>query len=347
MYGLLAVFVFVVSLSVPTSLLAQTAGEITAPKPDRSFRLKIPRTSRTEGKIDLRKLNEKSLNERFRLSIDPTDRDQLNRLQLSTTDGREIFGRLPVTFRDRTLIMGTTLDGHDILVSFVDELDGRLRVTFSLTDRSGRFVSLTERDEIFLFDRTGRKLCFEIETIETAGVPIHIGMALDVSGSMKRYHAQLNQALKSFAENAPRHAQCTVVQFRHKYRTLAGGVLGEASCRSLRTMELDRPSGETRAFPALREVYRQLHATQDGLKLALVVSDGVSQKGRIEEARSEKRGIPTFVNWLGDYDTNYALREFADAEIFGSEDKEGLMDEFFERVGANVKSQFVATECWR
>lgn len=314
---------------------------------DREFNVTIPGNQREKFDLDLKKLNESSLQRDFEIrAIDPFQREELNKLRLQTAEGREIYFRVAAPFADKVFIVGTTEADQSLIISRVDDVGGSIRITFAARDRQGNFVKVPEAGQVFLFDEKGKEICLNIKPIETSSVEIHIGLAMDVSGSMHPFSSELNKSLQKFLSYLPEKAYCTIVEFESDHKILAGGVGNKALCHNLKNITLRTPGGRTRLFPALKELYDIVNAKHDTLKLILIVSDGVSDSYGKEEAKTAKKEVATFVNWLGNYDKNYALSEFADGELFGVASGSGsMLNRFFQKAGSVVNNQFVATPC--
>ena len=308
---------------------------------DRVFNLDLQQSQRGSFNLNLQELNQESLQRNFAIRIiDPFNRDDLDKLVLTTSNGRRIKFQVAVSHNKEDFIIGSPIENRQILISFVDIIDRKFVLTFSVKDQSGNFIIPSSNQEIYVFDSNGREMCFNIEPIEHSGLPIHIGIAADVSGSMTPYSLELQDTLQQFMEHAPKNALCSVVDFNDRVF-----IHQRAKSCHFSTISLRNPNGGTRIYPALYELYSQLHRSAKGLKLALVISDGVSETTNITAAKSAKKGITTFVNWLGDYDTQYPLKQFADAEVFGSAASNGLLGTFFSKANANLHHQYVATQC--
>lgn len=337
-------------LSYITSLIATlllvwsptAAQEITE---DRDFSVDLSPDVQRNPRFDLHAMNRRAFQDDFRIQLlDVTDRNALQNATIYAADGREIAFRTGVRFEGETFILGTTQHGHTMVVSSVKDVNGRMQVTFSIVGSDGAFMQDINRDEVMLFDSNGRQTCFNFQPVKASQVQTSVGIAIDVSGSMGGYEDELNRAVRTFMNEMPEQAYCSVIEFNQDYRILVGST-GFKRCSRVRGFSIRSPGGGTSIFPALEKLYKLVGAQQSDLNLVLVVSDGASDKERLQEALQAKGKTATFVNWLGNYSKDYALAEFADAEIFGAVGKDGTLSEFFTRAGASLRNQFVATQC--
>jgi len=321
------------------SVWAQQATE------DRGFSITLMPTDRQNTRFDLHALNERAFRNDFRIQLlDASDRDALQNATIYAADGRVVAFRTGVPFKGETFILGTTQGDRTLIVSSVDEPDGKMQVTFSAVDRNGKFIQNLSRGEVMIFDNKGRQSCFDFQQIKASSVQMSVGIAIDVSGSMGGYESELNRVIGLFMNQMPDQAYCSVIEFDHEYRVLVGGG-SPKRCSRVRGFAIRSPGGGTSIFPALKKLYEMVSAQNSGLNLVLVVSDGASGNEQLQEALQAKGKTTTFVNWLGHYSKTYSLAQFADAEVFGAVGKDGTLSEFFTHAGSSLRNQFVATQC--
>lgn len=314
-------------------------------KDDRSFSISLMPTDRQNARFDLHTLNERAFRNDFRIQLfDASDRDALQNATIYTVDGREVAFRIGFPFNGETYILGTTQGDRTLIVSSVDEVDGKMQLTFSAVGRDGNFIQNLSRGEVMIFDSTGRQACFNFQQIKSSTVQMSVGVAIDVSGSMGGYEAELNRVVGAFMNEMPDQAYCSVIEFDHEYRVLVGDG-APRQCSRVRGFAIRSPGGGTSIFPALKKLYEMVAAQQSSLSLVLVVSDGASGNEQFHEALQAKGKTTTFVNWLGSYSKEYQLAQFADAEVFGAVGNNGTLTEFFAHAGSSLNNQFVATQC--
>ena len=312
---------------------------------DRGFSINLMPKDRENTRFDLHTLNERAFRNDFRIQLlDASDRDALQNATLYAADGREVAFRTGFSFNGETFILGTIHGNRTLIVSSVDEVDGKMQITFSAVGRDGKFIQKLSRGEVMIFDSKGRQACFNFQQIKASKVQMSVGVAIDVSGSMAGYETELNRVVGAFMNEMPDQAYCSVIEFDHEYRVLVGDG-GPKQCSRVRGFAIRSPGGGTSVFPAIKKLYEMVAAQQSGLNLVLVVSDGASGNEQFHEALQAKGKTTTFVNWLGNYSKDYPLAQFADAEVFGAVGKNGTLSEFFTHAGSSLNNQFVATQC--
>lgn len=298
--------------------------------------------------IDLNALNDRSYTFDFYIRVpdltNVTDDETLQKLDIRTKTGEEVYHRVRIDDGNRTFILGSLVDGRNLRISDFKNEDNIPQITFSVNDiEKGRLRDIDPGD-IVIFD-DGREECFDYQKPFEANVSFSVGIAIDISGSMSRFRSQIDQSIREFARNVDSSAYCSVTEFNHDYRTIIGGSGQYQSCSALRNFSVSRPSGGTAIFPALRKTYEMVQEQNSDIELVLVVSDGASDNSQFNEALGQKQGTTTFVNWLGSYNPDYPLEQFADAEIFGSVEPNGSLPDFFQAASMTVSGQFVARPC--
>lgn len=298
--------------------------------------------------IDLNELNQRSYSFDFHLQVPDlagvTDDVALQELDIKTRLGEIVHHRVRIDNGEKTFILGSLVEGQKVRVSSFANEDNRPQITFSVTGGNSRGTGELNRDEMVVFD-DGREECFDFVRAHKADVDVSVGIAIDISGSMGGYEQLLNQSIQAFSKSVDSNAICSVIEFNHEYDIVVGGNGKHASCRDLRNFKVTKPNGGTTAFPAIQKTYELVQEQSSDIDLVLVVSDGVSDNAGLDAALSRKMGTTTFVNWLGNYNKNYPLAKFADAEIFGAFEQNSSLPDFFDAAGKTISGQFVAKPC--
>lgn len=298
--------------------------------------------------INLYEMNQQSFQYDFHLQIMDldgiTDDQALQDLEIRTSDGVLVQHRVRVEHDDTTYVIGSLVEDHQLRISSFETVDGVPQFTFSVTDANNVRIQDLSQLELVVFDE-GRDTCFDFVPPAQANLGISVGIAIDISGSMSGFESQINRSINAFLDQVGGSALCTIMEFNHDYELRTGGRNRRVRCDSVGRFQLSRIDGGTAIFPALEEMYRIIQGQNSALELVLVVSDGASTNDRYQEALDQQGDTSTFVNWLGRYNPDYPLAQFADAEIFGTAQEDGTISEFFQAAGLAVSGQFVARQC--
>jgi hypothetical protein len=265
----------------------------------------------------------------FTLRI-PNTPEHIQNAHILDDQGREIQFRLLLDQTEQW-VLGTHQD--DIQIELLHKLDDG---TFVISGRKQGQVFILKTEDLFVTDLEWGEQCFELAGLEDTDVPVNIGIALDISGSMDGVLAQVAGSFQSFIREAPEAAHCKVAAFDHDSMSLdpiKGLTLNPPSyraCSDYRDFSnqlLQSRNGGTKVASALTPFYQDFLTRDDEINLMLVVSDGVGghdkrkQIAGLEAARNlavERAGVYTIVNWLGGYDTGYPLARLADQSIYGA-----------------------------
>jgi len=282
------------------------------PENDRSFKLKLG--GNRDTRFNFREMNALSLSRDFRVFVPIRTDDDFQDVHLRTANGREVTFRTGVKFKDEeVVVLSDTLTGRQFIVSSTNIVDGKKQITFSAVDRQHRFITDLKREDIALFDKYGREMCFGLKGVRGTNVP--------------------------FLASMPFQANCTIYEFETEYNAL---VEQESCYQTKDRFSISAGGGGTAIYPALRKVYEDVKGE---IKVVLVVSDGASATVEYDEALKAKDDTTTLVNWLGSYSKDYPLADFADAEIFGSIEEDGTLPDFFNRASEALNAQYVVNEC--
>lgn len=335
--------VLIVSWMIAIPLFAQQFKE------ERDLNVNLT-SNRDTVQVNLYELNQSALREDFQIRmINTQDDKELQNAIIHDRNGKAINFRIAIRHNEKEYILGTTHSERSLIVSSISVVNRHTQITFSAVDRNGDFVSDISRDEVSIFDNSGRQQCFDFDKASSsnANVATSVGIAIDISGSMGGFENQINASINKFLGKMPQNAYCSIIEFDHAQNILMGGTGQKQLCNSLSNFNIRSPGGGTNIYPALNTIYDLVGEQNSPINMVLVVSDGASQEDQNElnTALQKKSDIPTFVNWLGHYNADYALAQFADAAVFGSISQDGALPDFFEKAGASVGNQFVARSC--
>lgn len=286
--------------------------------------------------------------------------DEITDAQLYDKNGELIrFRFLPEP--GSQFIVGTPEDGLTFDLSKIIRKELSFRLVISGKNARGETVPLNENN-VSVITKDLEDVCFDIEKIEQTDVEILVGIAVDRSASMGGVIGDVQASLKEFLERMPDKAICRVLPFNSDIAELtpfgvypyADNINRSYACNALATNNIAaiNPAGGTSISPALNVLYRRALNNPDALNLVVAISDGDGDKTDQRALRvttlplrdeAKEYQTYTFVNWLGNFDDSYALKEFADGEMVGRIEGRPFASDFFSAIEERLVGQHVIT----
>jgi uncharacterized protein YegL len=288
-----------------------------------------------------------SLKIRRDVSLMPLDKqiDLVNSIDFRDARGIKITSGWDID-PTRDVIVGFS-GGSAEIVKIIDSPLG-VQIVASFKDNQGRFIA-PPPDQIAAFNSFGDRLCYRYEDLDVAMPPMSIALLLDRSGSMAPVINDVKQVAADFLNILPDHASCYVTSFSgaatsHRKKQ-------DATCRAENfDLSTIAAGGVTDLFTPLQGLYELLNnsAQQSQQKAVIIITDGrvsnsaVEAAKRKEELAKNKKGIPTFVYWLGNHDEQH-LRGLADSFITHQGSVKASLAKYFSIIGEGIKKERVLT----
>lgn len=298
----------------------------------------------------------------FRLQLRiPNTPEAIRNQPFFTEDGREIHFRM-LADPLRGIIIGTPIEGLEIELLHILDKDGSPQ--YVVIGRDNQVVYDLSPDDLFVTDLQLGEYCLKLEEAVSAPVPLNVGLAVDISGSMKDAIPDVRRSLADFARTLPEKATCEVVLFDHtaKYLNPPHGVsdvpVPSMSCAAFSDagfleQNVQTNGGGTYLVGPLRELYEGTLQRSQELNLLLAISDGAGQTRRndpdfqelvkLRDTAVEMSGTYTAVNWLGNFRENYPLADLADSSLPGPVGSQPYADDFFAGAQTLLNGQHILT----
>jgi Ca-activated chloride channel family protein len=220
-----------------------------------------------------------------------------------------------------------------------------VQVTAVVTDESGRFVDGLERDAFRVLDEEVEQ---RITYFGAEEAPLHVVVAVDVSGSMTDAMPSVRTAVKSFLAALKPETELTLVAFNDNVFIPARRAANPAS--RIEAVDLLEPWGGTALYDALVKSLDVL-AQGAGRKALVIFSDGDDQSsfsGRdAANARVEASDAVIFTIAQGRGTTEARFRAVLDgmAQISGGRafftDNMDELDRAFREIGIELSHQYL------
>ena len=214
-------------------------------------------------------------------------------------------------------------------------------ITANFKDKNGHFTS-PPKDSIALYSTSGEKLCFEYKDIHIAAPKMAFILLLDRSGSMSEVIADVQKSAEDFLKELPKSAECSVASFNenffyhHEY-------FQNCNCSDFR-LGILTAGGGTRLYEPLIDAYQSLSREyfEEYQKAVIIITDGqISPDDEMKKALlSAKKGILTFVYFLGDKDDHHLIG-LADSFLQATTDIKTSLEAYFHSLGIAYGSQKV------
>jgi uncharacterized protein with von Willebrand factor type A (vWA) domain len=190
------------------------------------------------------------------------------------------------------------------------------RIIVSARDAGGAFTR-PGAERLAWAGADGKRVCFDMESIEAAPPKMAFTLLIDRSGSMAGVIGEVLTTARDFLALLPARAQCTIASFAEA-RTLHTPPGGQ-DCGAVRLPGALAPGGATDIYGPLREAYlRHADPARAGWQGAVIlITDGIithdvaRAKALKAELMAMKGATRTFVFWLGDHQAA-ALTDLAD-----------------------------------
>jgi hypothetical protein len=280
--------------------------------------------------LDTRRVDPSKIQLQFRIPNTPT---AILSAAIYDHRSRKINFRMLLD-EERGIILGTHLP--DVQIELIhDPAAG----TYTLVGRRNGIAFALDEDDVYVTDLSYNTQCFSLDEPNQTDIPLFIGVAIDVSGSMFPYLDDVRQSFTNFIQSVPKGSMCQVVAFDSDAFTIEPrsnstlpGHRGYQACADFEDMDAEvtiRTRGRSTALIAsLNPFYTDFLTKSEASNMLLVLSDGhgdtrrrrvVRDFLRLREDAVEEAGVYTVVNWLGDYNSRAPISAVADHTFVGTQ----------------------------
>lgn len=151
----------------------------------------------------------------------------------------------------------------------------------TVTDRKGNLVTDLTADDFEIYEDGRKQMIQHLATGDGPSVPLHLGVLLDVSGSMGEDMSFTKTAAIKFLNTLPDAADITVVDFDTEVRTARYGQ--NEFPRLVERIRRKKADGFTALYDAIG-TYLDGASGQDGRTIMLVYTDGGDTRSAISRA---------------------------------------------------------------
>ena len=270
--------------------------------------------------------------------------------------GRELDFRVLLD-KDLELILGTALKG----IVFEVLHSPRKGVYTILGRKDGKPYRFT-KDDLQLLDTRFREKCMDLVNPSELNIPNYIGIAIDISGSMRTFTDDLERSLSAFLQTVPEQSFCQIIQFDGRMfyvdpqsSRLVNSAPPFTLCSKFRDINIQSYNGDTYITPPTTALYEALRQKNEGNTLLLLLTDGqgnpyeeprISGVLKLREQAEKEAGVYSIINWMGVYDQNYPISKIANDAVFGIGGKEAG-EKFFDHSKGFIggQQQVAVREC--
>lgn len=313
--------------------MVPASAEITINKPE------------TTGEISFAERNDLEFKNEFRIGYD------INAAGLDHEQMRQVIesmalvapNGLAIRRRDFSaedgIVAGTTIDDATPAITLVRRENGKTHLVVNLRDGAGEFI-VPDGDTVGVFSFDGNPVPHIVAPFSSSTVPAHMDLLLDRSGSMTPVIDLVKQAASDFMARLPKNTLCRATSFNASYVRHTPDY--QPCVPGIHNVGWIQAGGGTNIYAPLIETYQDGPSDPDGLRLVVVVSDGLGQSGFDRDDVIGEKTAPTFVYWLGDYDED-RFKGIADTFIYGQQDMDALLVRYFGQIAQAIDNQYVIT----
>ncbi len=228
--------------------------------------------------------------------------------------------------------------------------NGSLQVISSFKDKNGNYVN-PPISQLAAYTTSGKKLCFEYQTIQQQAANVKMGFVLlvDRSGSMVLSMKDVRKATNTFLKSLPASAECAVNSFGSGWgyhnTTYQNCNTGDFKLHKLVA------NGASDMYTPLISSYGSLSQSyfKDAQKAVILITDGnvYALPDVLKQAVNTKQGILTFAYFMGKKPQNKVVKGIIDSYVHSPKDISTNLKSYFHSLSQAYRAQkvLIVKEC--